>query len=334
MTKVLREHAARLKGSGNAQAELAYALTTPLAMFSGPGSWHPQTSSPAELDEWLARQRHEAQQALVRAHALAPDRSDILWLAATQCGGGEQCRDLQQVMLEVEADNAAAWLHAMAWESQRGDQAAAERAFRQAALATRYDRHQGAGHLALLEAYAAVEMPVECEAPGVQAELRKLFPGRGKVGAADLVGMIAVMATALQSPGFRDLTRRCSERDGAGVDAARRKGCAHILAQMAEAPTLIEQGMALSLLIELAGEGPASAGLRERYRNHHWLLAQQGSGMDSLRIEDMVIDEVGAMQSVLRAQGRWPAPPGWLPEDPTTRSLILTGRLPDSRSRR
>ena len=95
---------------------------------------------------------------------------------------------------------------------------------------------------------------------------------------------------------------------------------------------MLDQSIALSMLVELAGDGDDAMRWRERYRNHKWLVAHMGKPVfEGLTMEDYAFDEIGAMQRALEVKGLWPAPPDWLPENKRDRSLILTGRPPEDK---
>jgi hypothetical protein len=98
---------------------------------------------------------------------------------------------------------------------------------------------------------------------------------------------------------------------------------------MADGDTLIEQSIALPMLVQLAGDGDDAMRWRERYRNNKWLIANLGKPVfKGLTMEDYTFDEASAMQRALEAANRWPPPADWLPQDERARSLILTGRPP------
>lgn len=331
MMAALRTRAASLKQRQDAQSQLGYALTAPLTMY-----W--EIAQAGEQDDAEAvqrrseRQRNETQKAFARARELAPDNADIPWLAAIQCGVDEACHGVRQELLEAEPDNAAAWLREMAWARMRNDKAAVDRAFQRASEAPRYDRHAGASQLAILASFSTVAMPAECEAQNVQSELRNLIPGGGDVGAADFLLMYANSLAGIEAPAYMDIRRHCSTGSASRLDVGRRATCGKVLEKMAGSDSMLDQSIALSMLVELAGDGDDAMRWRERYRNHKWLVAHMGKPVfEGLTMEDYAFDEIGAMQRALEVKGLWPAPPDWLPENKRERSLILTGRPPEDK---
>lgn len=333
MMAALRAHAASLKQRQDAQSQLSYALAAPFTVFGDLAEAGERDADAEAVKRRFEQQRAESQQAFSRARAFAPENSDILWLAAIQCGAGadaeQTCKRVREDLLDAEPDNAAAWLREMAWARMRNDKAGVERAFLRAADASRYDRHAGASQLAILQAFSTLSMPAECEAAEVQAELQQLFPGEGKVGAADFVLLIAGSLAAMESPAYMPIREHCGSAAGSELDQNRRAACGRVLEKMAGSDSMLDQAIALGLLVELAGDGDDAARWRERYREHQWLYSHMGKPVfQDLTIEDYAFDELGAMQRALEARDMWPPPPGWLPADERARSLILTGRPP------
>ena len=334
MMAALRTRAASLKQRQDAQSQLGYALTAPLTMYWEIAQAGEQDDAEA-VQRRFDRQRIETQKAFARARELAPDNADIRWLAAIQCGVDEACQGVRQELLEAEPDNAAAWLREMAWARMRNDNAAVDRAFQRASEAPRYDRHAGASQLAILESFSTVAMPAECEAQNVQSELRNRFPGEGDVGAADFLLTFANSLAGIEAPAYMDIRRHCSPGSASRLDVGRRAACGNVLEKMAGSDGMLDQSIALSMLVELAGDGDDAMRWRERYRNHKWLFAHMGKPVfKGLTMEDYAFDEMGAMQRALEAKGLWPAPPDWLPENKHDRSLILTGRPPEGKKPR
>ena len=329
MNAALHAHAASLKQRQDAQSQIGYALAAPFTVFGELAQTSVRDIDAEVVKRRFEQQRAESQQAFARARALAPDNPDIPWLAAIQCGVDEACQGVREELLAAEPDNAAAWLREMTWARIRNDKAGVERAFQRAADASRYDRHAGASQLAILQSFSAMRMPAACEAEDVQAELQDLFPGQGKVGAADFVLAIATSLAGIEAPAYMEIRGHCSLATGSGLDVKRRKTCERVLERMAGSDSLLDQAIALGLLVELAGDGDDAVRWRERYREFQWLRAHMGKPVfQGLTMEDYAFDEMGAMQRALEAQGLWPAPAGWLPRDERARSLIQTGRPP------
>ena len=329
LNAALHAHAASLEHRRDAQSQLGYALAAPFTVFAELAKTGEREMDAETTKRRFEQQRVASQQAFARARALAPDNPDIPWLAAIQCGVEVSCQGVREELLAAEPGNAAAWLREMAWARMRNDQAGVERAFRRAAEAPRYVTHIGASQFAILDALSAVAMPAECKAGNVQAELRNLFPGEGAVGVADFVLVVANSLAGMEAPAYTDIRERCSPGSASGLDGGRRAACGKLLEKMAASDSMLDQAIALGLLVELAGDGDDAARWRERYREHYWLRAHMGKPvLRQLTGEDYAFDELGAMQRALESAGLWPPPAGWLPRDELARSLIQTGRKP------
>ena len=338
MNAALSRHVLSLKTRDDANSQVSYALSLPFAVYSEMHKLGSAELARKEFERRMEWQRSESRQAFARAKTLAPDDAGIVWLAATHCGGGAECVEAQQALLRAEPNNAAAWLMEMGWARMRDDKLAYERAFDRASASTAYDRHAGANLLAMLDSFAEVPMPRECKVPGVQSELRRDFPGEGAVDVADFVQVWAVATT--QFPAYGGLTKSCKPAADAKPDTARFAGCRRILEMLAAGDSMLEQSIALALLVELAGDGPDAGRWRQRYRELQWMQAQMvdmatqrpqtATALHSLTMEDYIFDEMRAMQAALQVAGRWPPPADWLPSNEGARSLILTGRPPES----
>lgn len=336
MADVLRDHVLSLRDRNEANAQLAYGMALPFTTHARMQREGAPAPDPERLEHLIEEQGHASRQAFERARALAPGNRDVRWLAATHCGAATACMEMQQALLEAEPDNAAAWLMALGWAEMRKDPAAAERAFERAAQATGYDRHPGANHLAMLDAFAGIRMPAACMVPGVLAELRRDLAGVGDVQATDFV--LAWSMATTQMPATAGIRSRCQIKADEPRDGERRAACGRILEKMAASDTLFERGIALSLLVQLTADGPDAAQWRERYRQFQWMQAQmtdpalQGPQgilvMRQLEMEDYIIEELPAIQAALEASGRWPPPADWLPRDEHARSLVVSGGPP------
>ena len=329
LSAAMHAHVASLEHRRDAQSQLGYALAAPFTVFAELARTGEREMGADVVKRRFEEQRTVSQRAFARARALAPDNPDIPWLAAIQCGVEVSCQRVREELLAAEPDNAAVWLREMVWARMRNDQAGVERAFQRAAEASRYDTHTGASQLAILDALSALEMPAECKAGNVQAELRKLYPGVGAVEVADFVLVVANSLAGIEAPAYMDIRERCSPGNASGLDGGRRTACGKVLEKMAASDSMLDQAIALGLLVELAGDGDDAARWRERYREHYWLRAHMGKPvLQQLTMEDYAFDELGAMQRALEVAGLWPPPAGWLPKDENARSLIQTGRKP------
>ena len=328
MMEQVRKRSEELAGRQDAKSQLAYALTPNMY----PQEWSDDITV-EEAGRLLAQQQATSQQAFARARKLEPANPDIAWLAMEQCFDGQPCEEAQQALLTREPDNAAVWLKAMTWARFRGDDAAMEEAFWRAASARRYDTHRGSRMLALMEGYADLPTPKVCDIPELQALARKRLTGGRPFDAGTLVevmGMAQEMATVFAGANLQEF---CKEAKGVKLPPDRQAGCTTIYSQMAGDGSLLERQVAMPQLIELTGDTPAGAEWRERYRQLRWMVEQQRQLRTQMDLIDMMTNEVGAMEAAVRAAGRWPPPPNWLPVDERARSLIQIGRPPPPKAR-
>ena len=106
-----------------------------------------------------------------------------------------------------------------------------------------------------------------------------------------------------------------------------------ILTRLAEGDIWIQRMLALDVLVQMLGDDPEAAAWRERYRENRWMMTQlaEENIRSLLRPEDYWNDEARSVQAALQVAGRWPPPADWLPDEARSRSLILTGRLPQEK---
>jgi hypothetical protein len=314
----------------DANSQLAFAMAVPIEA--------PVDS--AGMDQGAMRraleERHaEQQRAILHAAELAPTRPDVLFLAATFCGSGDACRDVQQALLKAEPDNLAAWLRETGWAKRRGDPAAVQRAFERAAQATRNDSHADSALQALVDAYGGVPMPVECSTDAAKAAMRREMGMDHDFSMLDQALLIAGASRAGTLPSYNDIRLHCKPQPGVTMAAATWAGCRNIMTRMADGDTWIERSIALGTMVQLAADDPDASVWRERYRGDRWIIAQLADRdvQRLLKPEDYVLDEARAAQAALEVLGRWPPPPDWLPRDEHARSLIQTGHPPPPKTR-
>lgn len=269
--------------------------------------------------------------ALLRAFALAPEDAEVRWLAAVYCGNDDACTAPRKALVASEPDNMTVWLRELTWARQRGDQAGAQRAFAAAADAPRFETHLGAEQEVILAAYNDLPLPGACATPEGQRELRSLGP-RGEDDDVTMLDEALLRAQSMKfqsQPALFDLRERCKPEALASIDATAKEQCRKIQSRLATQGSWIERTVALESLAAMAGEAD-EAQWRERLREILWMqeAAMHPRAQSLLRAEDYMLDEMEAMQEAFRAEGLWPAPADWLPQDQRARSLILTGRPP------
>ena len=324
MQAAFNARALELRDSQDAKSQVAYALAVPF----GPT---PKGAKPKELQRTMIERQAESRRAFLRAAELAPKDPDVLWLAATQCGYGEECRSVQADLLAAEPDNMAVWQWEMVWAQMRKDPEASARAFEAAAAATRLDAHDGASQGAMVDAYGELPAPETCASAQARAAMRTSTGFDGDLSMADWAVMLGGLLVPTQPMGI--LRENCLP---AIVEAAGKKrgaNCHAIMGRLAHGGSLVERAVALEVMVQLSVGSSDAARWRERYREQRWLLEQMADPrvQSLLQPEDHSLDEANSIQAALEASGRWPPPADWLPRDERARSLILTGRPPESR---
>ena len=326
--------ALELRQKQDAPSQVAYALAVPLDP-----SVDSERMPPDQYQRAMLERHNEIRAALLRAAALAPDDTDVLWQAATRCGSGNDCRAIQQALLAAEPDNMAVWLWEMAWARSRGDTEATRVAFERAAAATRYDIHSGATHEAMLQGYAGLAMPASCQRPEVKAanaymrDLTGAPANTVETGMLDQALASAAVNAGVSVPPYNDIVQPCTPALNDAMTPTLRETCKRIHTRLADGDLIMDQIIATRVMVQLVADSPQSTEWRERYRRNRWLYEQQlDPRTQSLyRIEDYAEGEVQRMQAALEAVDRWPPPADWLPADERDRSLILTGRPPEEK---
>lgn len=342
LLKAFDDHAHVLLQRQDPISQLAYALTAPFGELPdrervGDAEYQ-RAYTKIELDR-----QARINGALLRAFALAPEDAGVRWLAAVYCGNDDACAAPRRALLAGEPDNMTVWLRELTWARQRGDPAGAQRAFAAAADAPRFETHLGAEQEVLLAAYSDLPLPSACATPEGQLELRRLRP-RGEDDDVTMLDEALLRAHSMKfqsQPALVDLRERCKPEVFASIDAAEQGRCKRVLNRLATQGSWVERAVALESLVAATAGEPGEAQWRERYRELQWMQSQMmemavqrpqaTTELDQLTIDDYMFDEMRATQAALEVAGRWPPPADWLPSDPRARSLILTGRPPESR---
>lgn len=254
-----------------------------------------------------------------------PDNLDLAWLSLQSCIPKAGCDRDEQVrhLIDIDPDNAVVWMQVM--QQQTPGTAAYDQALHRAATSKIYDTRYGTGFLHLQPALATLPLPETCVSAEFRAQMEEQLGH--PLTAADWASMTAMGMEHL--PTFVDVSRSCRVDTQRTMPMARRQDCMALLARISNGDTAMEQALGLKLQIALAGGGPDTAQLRERYRRLRWLLARAPGLQIGSRFTDYMRDgEVATWQTIAKEQGLWPPPPDWLPDDPRSRSLILTGKAP------
>lgn len=263
------------------------------------------TRAMAPFDDNAQDVQREAMAALQRW----PGNLELAWLAYNSCHDFMGCdQDAAQVRLEqADGDN----LFARMPPVQRAVLANAPerfaRAVRHAADAPIYDSREGFVHIRLSPPLQALPVPESCAGSGDAEQL-----------AARSVSRVESLGAM---PGLAGLLG-CRNPKMAETQQAR-DDCKRLLERYAQGESLLEQDLALQLLLDMGETDPATlAALRERYRRVRWLQTLSTRDIDGFAWRRWAEGEVNVLLEHARQTGRWPPPDGWLPEEASARARI------------
>ena len=273
--------------------------------------------------------------AVLLEKAIADSPTDpMLWtMAATFCKTQCDYPQATQKMIELEPDNAFAWLLLV---ESTGDEALARRHLREAARRTRFDDHDGAFYLALLEGYRDSGVPLP---PLVTALSETIWPDRTSAEALseELSAVMAYM-TGLTNPlpTWTTLNNRCDPayrffRDDSAYDDCRTVGL--MMARSRTGMLAVETGADIAR--RLSKGTPLEREMVEVRRLQSYILDAEGKaepyktaisglpmGAKAFFDEWRKGGEMHARSRQLERYGISGHPPeGWQPDKPT--SLML-----------
>lgn len=318
--------ALQLRNMKDGASQMAYAMAVPVD-----ASVNVRAMTPEALRRVLQQRAEENRHAFQQAVALARDDPDARWMAAHNCVGGNDCEAARLELRQAEAGNMLVWLREMEEASRNDDPAATRLAFERAASAPDYDAHTGAVQSIMRRAYGTSPLPTACGDEGVQRAMQsKMGMDLGRPFGVFDHAMVMASVNA-PTPAFSPLRKLCPP--DVDRDPARREACVRILTRLAEGDIWIQRMLALDVLVQMLGDDPEAAAWRERYRENRWMMTQlaEENIRSLLRPEDYWNDEARSVQAALQVAGRWPPPADWLPDEARSRSLILTGRLPQEK---
>lgn len=281
--------------------------------------------------------RRERERALRRAQALAaPGDDTAFWLEAALCAQpgaqaeADPCDPAAALahLQRSDADNAAVWLMTANAADRRGDRAGVDAALMRAAQARRYDIRYGTEAAQVMRALDRVPLPA-LDRPALALLGRQT--GRPDPGLRDARMGLTVWAFFLPSPRTLQTTCRTVAAAPAGSDPDRHRACRATATLLAESDTLIGQVFGLALMAQLTADAGDGAVWRERLRTHYWrsLQVREHPALSPELPEAWRIGEAAAQAEALERAGLDTPPPGWLPDAPLARSLVVTGRYLD-----
>jgi hypothetical protein len=235
-----------------------------------------------------------------------PSNVEIAWLAYEGCTVAAGCDRSEALahLLDVDTDNAAAWMFAMVDARERKDEQAFELALRAAASARFYDSRMGAVYVRLrplLERLPASEACVS----GLRKDL-----GRDAT-AQDLADMEAMAADFATTLPFSPL----SECRKVAVQSGQWRDCRKVASWIAQGDTLIEQQVGSHLLADLATDDSEKRLWQQRQRELRWLSSPQAGLFAQLPAgyasRMWVVGEVNLLREIAKTRGLWPPPANW-----------------------
>ncbi|GAB1406652.1 hypothetical protein MASR1M8_05710 [Thermomonas brevis] len=320
LMEAFNSHARDLRLRPDTVSQTAYALAPPFGTPGDAEEWG--TDAALRIGELrLAKSRRH----LLHAASLAPGDMRIQWLAATQCEGEPGCGQALGSLLAKDPDNMAGWLHELARARTANDEQAALRALHGAANAKYYEPFHRIANTLLIDAYADVPEPAQCRTTEAKASFARVL-GEGRE--FSVLDHVAAMSSLVNMfPSFGGLAQLCGSGDGAPLPKAVRGSCMKVLGRLADAPYLIERAVGLAAMARLTADDKDGATWRERYRQFRWMQQQMSDPKVQalLRPEDYLLEEANTMQAILQAEGRWPPPTDWQPEDERARSRVRAG---------
>lgn len=270
----------------------------------------------------------EYQRELAAAQQRWPDDLELSWLGYAYCRDGCD-RDAQlRHLLEVDPDNAAAWMAAMAAAQSNHDEQGLAHALQRAANAKIYDSRMGVVFLHARSVLAHAPVPGSCVTAQALAGLRGSV-GREPTNDDRLDIMSFAVESAIASPALSGIARCATRATTPPLPDVQQKQCMTLLSRVAQADTLLEQQIATGWLLGLESDPARLARLRERYRELQWLQKATFGRTTPEHYATRVWSqgEVATMQALAMERGLWPPPPDWLPDDPQIRARI-TGQPP------
>ena len=286
-------------------------------------------SDPKAVQAAMHRHLQDSMDLLRLARERAPGDPQLAWLEAMNCHAPTTGCDPAAAELDlarIEPDNARGALLALDRAFHAGDMAAVDDWLARAAQAGFYDMRYGADALEMLDALDSVPLPPMDE--GLRSGLLEMsgLDDDGSISIEHLSAVLAGGIAAAQSiPPFSGLSQTC----GVGnVTRARMAVCYRVWHRLADSDTVIAHAIALPQLIQLTGDPVQRQALQERLRYYAWVRESMVAHADLTYLrESWRSGELVAGERLLKRRGVT-MPARWLPDHPTHRSLILTGRLP------
>ena len=272
-----------------------------------------RTQQPGLTAEGRAGLLQLAAHAYDRALATSPRDPLVVWSRLESCRAWKDCDSTPWLrrLQELEPDNAATWLAAMADAHAAGNSGAAARHLARATQASYYDTHYNDRMLLLMDELAETPWPASCDA--VASDIARAH-GR-EPSREDVDVMFAVGAVDGSIDGMHGALRALCPplRDGP-VPSARKATCVAALMRLASADTMIDQLVALPRLADYTAGTSDGPYWQARLRDFQWLQHEGWRYSQQAPVRaPWEQGEVALHRSALEAAGHWPAPRGWAP---------------------
>lgn len=253
-----------------------------------------------------------------------PDDVELAWLAFELCNDRNGCNpaNMRKHLERADAQNLYAWLPALAEAYQRKDARAFKSVLHRAAGTGITDSRIGTVYLRMRPVLGSVPIPQGCAKASGMVELAATL-GRPTVDTALVADMEATaMDVATAFPALSGL-QGCSKR-GLPSSVSVTRDCRRVLARLAQQDTLLEQGLALPSLIELATDDSSRGTWREQYLRLLWLrtISEDAARAKGVMWNMWMKGEVTTLEQYARDTGRWPPPAGWVPDGARSRELL------------
>ncbi len=217
--------------------------------------------------------------------------------------------------------------HCSPWRAfNAGDTAAVDSWLARAAQSDFYDMGYGDAALELLTVLEGLPLPPMDEELRIGMLKMAGLDHDAAASTSQLVTLYAGGIVAAQNtPPLQGLRHTCG---AAHVTQARMAPCHRVLRHLAASDTVIAHAIALPQLIQLTGDPVQRRAFQERLRHYAWARDSMIAHADlTYMLDSWRLGELVAGERLLKRRGVT-MPAGWLPDHPTHRSLILTGRPP------
>lgn len=255
------------------------------------------------------RSRARRDRAIANAARADPDDPIAAWLEATACTDAALCdaADARRRLQRLFPDDAQVWLLDATDASAPGLDAALARAAQASRFTDRFDLIAERTDAALQRAGWPAPAPEVAH-----VALRSWGYPNGVSSAALRRGDAISVAAAMAFPDVRPLLASCTSPQS----TPRMQHCSSVFARMADAGTLLHEGIATRRMIQLTQGTAQHAYWLERERHRQWRQHAYARAIFNPRLLELRLqmNEVDALDVLAELEGRPVTPPaGWQP---------------------